>query len=821
MAQPEALSRILSSLQSDGMGDKPISETAERIEMLAADELKKVKRTDDAKKISALVRKWYRACESARVSEVITWNKSLDMFQGRQFTVWDQNLKMMVEPIGPDYEPRLAINIIEPIIRTELAKTSSKKPTASIAPASNDQEDIMAAEAAEQQWEWYYHQSRFQTDVFNPANFWRAVCGNGFMKTFLDYTEIDEAATEAAEVQATEQAQQVAADRQGAVAQGISDLMGKDPDNDIDVPPIYGKIRSQAVSPFNIFVPDLAEQQIQRQDYVIHAYTMSKNKAQIVYKEFVPKDWTPNLVTASSISPTVHLGIKGGNSAKPDSVEVLEAWIKPNVHPLFPEGGLVITVGDEIVAMSSDGMPYEHGNFPFVHLYSIETGRFYRKSVVQSITPLQNELNRTYSQLIKAKNLMTKPQFFYDEGSLDPRRITSRAGLYIPIKLGMKNPQQVPMQGMPAYVMELIKDIRVYLDDISGQHQISRAQAPGAHTSASAISLLQESDDSFLATTFDSIEAAIEETGRQELALVVQFWDQPRLVKVLGEERPFDAKMLVGADIKNGIDLRVDSQSGLPISKAGKIATITDWIDKKIITPEDGLDAMELGTLGKVYEKIKADKETARRENIMMRDIRERMDELVTWNAQQQQMQAQQEQQEAAGMAAQAGTEQGESELNEIYGVNPATAEPAPPGVQAAPVPARQSGPTAQTQPGAVAPGVPGQLVGSAMPVQPAPQEPIFFPINWYDNDAVHMDQHRLYANSQEFQNLPPEIKQVFEDHYYAHLRRSLELAAMAQERQTRMAVQESAEMAQQSPTVQQTARIGGRNQFSGNQFSG
>ena len=172
-------------------------------------------------------------------------------------------------------------------------------------------------------------------------------------------------------------------------------------------------------------------------------------------------------------------------------------------------------------------------------------------------------------------------------------------------------------------------------------------------------------------------------------------------------------------------------------------------------------------------------------------------------------------------MAAQAGADQGESELNEIYGVNPASAEPAAPGQQAAPVPSRASGPTAQTQPGAVAPGIPGELVGSAMPVQPSTPEPIFFPINWYDNDAVHMDQHRLYANSQEFQNLPPEVKQVFEDHYYGHLRRSLELAAMAQERQSKMAAQESAEMAQQSPTVQQTARIGGRNQFAGNQFSG
>jgi hypothetical protein len=815
MAQPPAaLSRILDSLRADGQSDAPVSATADHIEMLADSELKALKKTEDGKKISRVVRDWYKKCESARASEVRIWYKNLDMYQGRQFTDWDDTLKRMSEPTGPSYEPRIAVNIIEPIVRTELAKTSSKKPTASIAPASNDQADIMAAEAAEQQWEWYYFQSRFQTDVFNDANFWRAICGNGYIKTFYDMTEIDEAATDAARRAAQDMAAQTAAESQQADLQGLGALMT--PPAPIDVQPIYGKIRSESVPPFNIFVPDLTELRIQRQDYVIHAYTMSLAKAKMVYAKVVPDDWSPALVSPSSITPTLHVGVKGGNQAKPDSVEVLECWIKPNVHKQFPDGGLVITVADEIVAMSSDGMPYDHGEFPFAHLYSIETGRFYRKSVVQSVTPLQNELNRIYAQLIKAKNLMTKPQFFYRKGSVDPRRITSRAGQYIPVDFGSEFPQPVPMQGMPAYVMQLIADIRVYLDDISGQHQISRAQSPGAHTSASALALLQESDDSFLATTFDSIEAAVESVGRQELALVVQFWTEPRLVKVLGDERPFDAKMLRGADIKNGIDLRIDSQSGLPISKAGKIATITDWIDKKIISPEDGLDAMELGTLGKVYEKIKADKETARRENIEMRDAD--VGAISAWTAQQQQMQAQAAEQAAAAQQQDSAMQ----ELQGIYNYQPPAAEPAAPtGALPAPVPTRQSGPNATTQPGAVAPALPGnQLVGAAAPAPLAPQKPIFYPINWYDNDTVHMAEHRLYANSQEYRLLDPAIQQVFEDHYYAHLKRSLDLQALANERNSSMAAQEAAEMAQQSPTTMMTARIGGKNAFAGEQFN-
>jgi hypothetical protein len=810
---------MISQLQSEGNGDNSLGENAARIEMLADAELKRVKGTDDGKKIAQTTRDWYNKCKAARMSEVRVWYKNLDMYQGRQFTEWDNNLKIMVEPTGPDYEPRIALNVLEPAMRTELAKTSSNKPTASIAPASNDQSDIMAAEAAEQVWESFYLDSRYQTEIFSDANFWRAICGNGFIKVFMDYTEIDWAATEAAQQQANQQAAQA---QQDAMQQGIGDIAPPPPmdaDGDVDVDPVYGVIRAESIPPFNIFVPDLTELRLQRQDYVIHAYTMNAEKAKVVYKNQTPANWQPTTVAAAATMLNSHLGVKGGNTAKLDSVEVLEMWVKPNVSKLFPKGGLVITVGDEIVAMSDpdDGMPYDHNLFPFAHLYSIETGRFYRKSVVQSLTPVQNEINRTYAQLIKAKNLMTKPQFFYQEGSLDPRRITSRAGLYIPVKPGFSTPTAVPMQGMPAYVMQLVQSMNTFLEDISGQHQVVSGPDSKA-MSASGLSLMQESDDNFLSSIYDSIEAATEVVGRMYLSLVVQFWDLPRLVKVLGGERSFEAKMLTGVDIKNGCDLRIDSQSGLPISKAGRIATITDWIDKGIIDKEDGLEAMEMGTLGKVWERMGADKNAARKENITIRDLS--VDDINAWNAQQ----AELAQQQAAQAAQQQSVQAEVDNLQAIYDYNPGSAAPGstpdPTTGLPAPMPVRDSGPTAQTQPGAVAPAVPGQLVGSAAPAAITPQDPIFFPINFYDNDQVHMNEHRLYANSQEFANLDPAVQKVAEDHYYAHLKRYLDLQAYGNQRQSAMAVQEAAMMAQQAPTVMQTARIGGKNAFAGEQYT-
>jgi hypothetical protein len=231
------------------------------------------------------------------------------------------------------------------------------------------------------------------------------------------------------------------------------------------------------------------------------------------------------------------------------------------------------------------------------------------------LTPLQNDINRTYNQLMKQRDLLAKPMFWYDEGSFDPKRIRSRPGTMIPIRLGMRYPQPVPIAEVPQYTFNLLDRLLVHRDDISGQHQVSRATSPGADTAASALALLKEVDDDYLSTTFDSIQNFTRTVARHYLSLAVQFWTAPRLVKIAGIDSAVNVRELMGSDIGTGTDVRVDGDSVLPKSKAAKVAQITEWIDKGIIPPEVGLEALEMGTLGRVYDRIKRDKDAARREN--------------------------------------------------------------------------------------------------------------------------------------------------------------------------------------------------------------
>jgi hypothetical protein len=97
------------------------------------------------------------------------------------------------------------------------------------------------------------------------------------------------------------------------------------------------------------------------------------------------------------------------------------------------------------------------------------------------------------------------------------------------------------------------------------------------------------------------------------------------LIKITGDDGSFDAMMLSGADIASGTDIRVESGSALPTSKAARQALVTEWMKMGFIQPEDGLRVLEMGMLKQYYNTIKIDENAAQRENLMMKKITEEM----------------------------------------------------------------------------------------------------------------------------------------------------------------------------------------------------
>jgi len=156
------------------------------------------------------------------------------------------------------------------------------------------------------------------------------------------------------------------------------------------------------------------------------------------------------------------------------------------------------------------------------------------------------------------------------------------------------------------------------MEDISGQHEVSKGQTPPGVSAATAISYLQEQDESMLSVAYDSLEEGIEKVAFETLSLVSQFWDTSRMVKVVGLDGSFEVMAFKGSDLRGNNDIRVEAGSALPTSKAAKQAFIMDLMKMGFIDPSKGLEVMEIGGINKIYDEIQVDVREAQRENIKM-----------------------------------------------------------------------------------------------------------------------------------------------------------------------------------------------------------
>jgi hypothetical protein len=552
-------------------------------------------------KIVAWSNEKFRAIRNARVVTERQWYYNLAFFFGKQniallkpqssYVGSGPTTRLYVPP-APYYRARPVINRIRPTVLTQLAQLTNNKPNASITPASAEDRDMYAAMAGEQIWENFYDDRKIKF-IIRRALWWTLTCGTGFIKTYWDF-----------------QAGPPSMDPNTGMPI-LDEKTGK--------PVPMGDICFTPETPFHVLVPDFREEEIENQPFLIHAKVKSPEWVKMNFGQALDgSEINPSDAGANDLLEESFLNLIGTQSMnRQQSVLILEVWVKPGMHPMFPEGAFYTLVGDKIV-YGQQGWPYSHGKFPFSKFDHIPAGKFYSTSSVEDLIPLQKEYNRTRGQIIEAKNRMAKPQLIAPRGSVDPSKITSEPGQVILYTPGFNPPQPLPLQALPQYVTQELDRIITDWNDISGQHEVTHGQIPPGVTAATAISYLQERDESKLSPTFDSLEEGIEKTAQIALSYVHDYWDLERTVKITGPDGSFDAAAFKGSDLGNNLDIKIEAGSALPVSKAAKQALIMDMMKMGFIDPNKGLEVMEMGGINKIYDKIQIDKRQAQRENLKM-----------------------------------------------------------------------------------------------------------------------------------------------------------------------------------------------------------
>lgn len=704
-------------------------------------DIQKYRKSKDGQALVSWVQAEFTKAKQERSGKQLQWYSNMAFFYGQQWLERTSRLtpggydQKLFSPRRPRYREKKTINRTRSFVRTELAKFVAQMPSAQVVPATAEDEDMRAAYAAEQAWESISNSHKLARH-FKRAQWWTVVTGNGFIKTWWDESCLDP----------------------------VSGQMGD--------------IRYGSVTPFHLLVPDLRETEIEDQPFVINAYTKPVQWCkQFFAEELKGVDISPSVSSANQILEGGKLNLSA-SSSQADSCILYEAWLKPGAHKLFPNGAVVLTIDDILVSITPDGLPYDHQEYPFTKFEHIPTATFYADSPLVDTNNLQREFNQIRSEISEAGRRMAKPQLVAQKGSIVPSKVTNEPGMIIEYRPGTQAPTPLSLTPLPQYYVEQQDRILADWEDITGQHDASKGNAPPGVTAGTAINFLQEKDDSFLAPEYESVEEGWERIASQTIQLFVQYVDVPRKIKTVGADGSFDTLLLSGEELRTGTDIRMEKGSSVAQSQAGRQAQVSNLFQIGLIDQPTALKLLEIGGVQKALDVVNVAERKAQRENIKMKML---TDEMIQEHDMAFLMAAMQKMIEAEDQQAQLPSE---------MGMPAAPGAPQDPGMppNAPPVgdPSQPGGmPGDPSQQG----GLPGMLGGSSEPAgdsysddpsaleytelaggpgQPPKPGPVI-PVDDFDVHAVHIDTHNKFRMSQEFEALPGSVKAQFSLHVKLH----------------------------------------------------
>lgn len=673
--------------QTENPQDKP--ELVKLMEMAALQEKQQ--------KLISWVDTNYEILKNQRLLWERQWFINMAFTAGRQnvapVTVAGAGFKL-ISPKAPPWRVRMVINKIRTAVRTECAKLTSSKPIPVVLPATTEDEDYAASRVAEAILKSYFATDEFQATVRSWV-WWGSVCGISYLKSYWNPNEEDDRAW-------------ITPDPDPELVAMAQAGMPIPPEALQPAPrPAMGKICVERINPFHVFVPDLLEEELEKQPYIFHVTTKSPDWVQR-YFGFTP---SPDARAANTLLETAVLSPMGASNNQFDSVLVKEVWVKPGGHPAFPQGGMMTVIGNRMVQFKenwSECVPFK--DYPFYKYEGIPTGGFYTESVVTDLIPIQKEYNRKKSQMIEIMNMMGKPKLMAFRGSINPRQMSSEPGQAILVTPGYAMPTVIPASEVPQSMQVELDRLTSDFDDISGQHEITRGNTPSQVTSGTAIAYLQEQDDTKLSYQVAGIERATAKVGSHYLKYAESYWEDDRAIKIVGSDNAFESQVWKRNAMKGNTDVVVQAGSGIPESKAAKRAFIMDLMTQGMIPQEIGMEILDMAGMDKVIEDFQIDKRQAQRENLKMSQADPAMvAELVN------------------------------------PPVDPTTGQQYPVGPSGEPM----------------APGPDGQLI----PWQP--QSPL--PVNSWDNHAAHEHYHNQFRKTQQYELLDENIKKMFELHVQTH----------------------------------------------------
>lgn len=417
-----------------------------------------------------------------------------------------------------------------------------------------------------------------------------------------------------------------------------------------------GRICLKEIDPAN-FWPDPSAYRLEDCQWVIvtQVVPLRQIKANPKFREFAEQ----NGINLNALRPeTVEMQSAGEVYLRPWTVANAEPDEKDGLAVLYiqyernyDENGnkrldVTYVVGDTVIYRQEDVQPAE---FPFAVLYDYPQRKsFWGLSTAQLILEDQKVLNKVQQVIAIYGTLLSNPQKVVSKGSgIIPKEVTLYGTLpgkvWVTNEDAQKSIHILNPPPIPAELFKLREDIIRDIREIAGLTEAYMGQSVGSLTTSTGVNSLIERSTIRDRDKMIEIDAFVERLTHLILQFIIHYWEEPRWIRVVGDDGKPDFVQFVGANYRDleymiicNVSETAPTTRAARQQQADKLLTIQGQyqFNPPVITPEEYIKMSDINPIDKnaIMQRIAQDR--------MLLELQQYQQQLMAALAAQQQQQA-------------------------------------------------------------------------------------------------------------------------------------------------------------------------------------
>ncbi len=513
---------------------------------------------DDEKIVKDILEDFHKRQQERKSFEAI-WQLNINFFIGNQYCYISPSGDIVESGKQYFWQEREVYNHIANIVEIRQSKLSRVRPTLTVIPFSDDENDIACAKTSKKILKAVSHNKNI-SKILSQGTMWSEICGTVFYKIDWDNNS--------------------------------GKIIGENTGNYIR----EGDVAISVVSPFEIYPDSNTYNNIDDCMSIIYARTF--------HKDVVKNTWGVdcegediNVYTLDSLSMSGGLGYSSMSTSvakklKKDQVLVIEKYEKPTIE--YPNGRLTMIAGDKLIFMGD--LPYvnrEDGKrgFPFIKQSCVLSPNcFWGSSIIERCIPIQRSYNAIKNRKHEFLNRLTMGILSVEDGSLDIENLEEEGlspGKVLIYRQGASSPKLLSTGSVPIDFQYEESSLLNEFTNVSGVSDLLRSGTSISNASGVALQLLIEQDDVKLLSSAEEIKNAAKEMAKHILRLYKQYAIMEHTTRIIGDNGSVELFYWKNSDI-NSEEIVFETESEINETLAQKRSMIFEILNAGLLTDENG-----------------------------------------------------------------------------------------------------------------------------------------------------------------------------------------------------------------------------------------